>query len=41
MVAMTDDYVRVGLNTQHKDENPFKDQDPFIKSWDNLKTTMD
>jgi PBSX family phage portal protein len=37
MVAMTDDYIRVGLNTQHKDENPFKDQDPFIKSWDNLK----
>ena len=38
--AMTDeydDYVRVGLNTQEKSENPFKEQDPFNKSWDLLK----
>ena len=32
-----DDYVRVGLNTQEKPENPFKEQDPFNKSWDMLK----
>ena len=38
--AMTDEYdnyVRVGLNTQEKSENPFKEQDPFNKSWDSLK----
>ncbi len=38
--AMTDEYdnyVRVGLNTQEKSENPFKEQDPFNKSWDLLK----
>jgi PBSX family phage portal protein len=38
--AMTDEYdnyVRVGLNTQEKTENPFKEQDPFNKSWDSLK----
>jgi PBSX family phage portal protein len=38
--AMTDeydDYVRVGLNTQEKSENPFREQDPFNKSWDSLK----
>jgi PBSX family phage portal protein len=38
--AMTDEYdnyVRVGLNTQEKSENPFKEQDPFNKSWDMLK----
>jgi PBSX family phage portal protein len=38
--AMTDEYdnyVRVGLNTQEKIENPFKEQDPFNKSWDSLK----
>jgi PBSX family phage portal protein len=38
--AMTDEYdnyVRVGLNTQEKTENPFKEQDPFNKSWDLLK----
>jgi len=38
--AMTeeyDNYVRVGLNTQEKTENPFKEQDPFNKSWDLLK----
>jgi len=32
-----DNYVRVGLNTQEKSENPFKEQDPFNKSWDSLK----
>jgi len=32
-----DNYVRVGLNTQEKTENPFKEQDPFNKSWDSLK----
>jgi PBSX family phage portal protein len=37
LVAMTEDYVRVGLNTQPKDESPFKEQDPFNKSWENLK----
>ena len=37
LAAMTDDYVRVGLNTQPKDESPFKEQDPFNKSWENLK----
>jgi hypothetical protein len=37
MVAMSDEYVRVGLNTQEKDENPFSSQDPFNKSWDQLK----
>ena len=37
LVAMTDDYVRVGLNTQPKEDSPFKEQDPFNKSWDNLK----
>ena len=38
--AMTDEYdnyVRVGLNTQEKPDNPFKEQDPFNKSWDSLK----
>jgi PBSX family phage portal protein len=37
MVAMTNEYVSVGLNTQEKDENIFVSQDPFNKSWDNLK----
>ena len=37
MVAMSEDYVRVGLNTQEKDNNPFSEQDPFNKSWDALK----
>ncbi len=23
------EYIRVGLNTQNKEENPFKHQDPF------------
>ena len=38
--AMTDEYdnyVSVGLNTQEKTESPFKEQDPFNKSWDMLK----
>jgi hypothetical protein len=37
MVMMSDEYVRVGLNTQEKDDNPFSLQDPFNKSWDQLK----
>ena len=31
------EYVRVGLNTQQREENIFKSQDPFNKSWDILK----
>jgi PBSX family phage portal protein len=31
------EYVYVGLNTQEKEENIFKSQDPFNKSWDTLK----
>jgi PBSX family phage portal protein len=31
------EYLYAGLNTQEKDENPFKSQDPFNKSWDVLK----
>jgi PBSX family phage portal protein len=31
------EYVRAGLNTQERDENIFKSQDPFNKSWENLK----
>ena len=31
------EYVRVGLNTQERDENIFKSQDPFNKSWEILK----
>ena len=31
------EYIRVGLNTQNKEENPFRHQDPFNKSWDDLK----
>jgi hypothetical protein len=37
MVMMSDEYVRVGLNTQERDDNPFSSQDPFNKSWDQLK----
>jgi hypothetical protein len=37
MVAMSEEYVRVGLNTQEKDGNPFSQQDPFNKTWDALK----
>jgi PBSX family phage portal protein len=31
------EYLYAGLNTQEKDENPFKTQDPFNKSWEVLK----
>jgi PBSX family phage portal protein len=31
------EYVRAGLNTQERDENIFKSQDPFNKPWENLK----
>jgi PBSX family phage portal protein len=31
------EYIYAGLNTQEKDENIFKSQDPFNKSWDTLK----
>ena len=34
---MSEEYVRVGLNTQEKDGNPFSQQDPFNKTWDALK----
>ena len=37
VLLMSDEYVRVGLNTQEKDDNPFGSQDPFNKSWDQLK----
>lgn len=30
-------YVNASLNTQSKEESPFISQDPFNKSWDNLK----
>jgi len=30
-------YVSARLNTQEEPENPFRDQDPFIKSWEMLK----
>ena len=32
-----EEYVRAGLNTQERDENIFKSQDPFNKPWDTLK----
>ena len=32
-----EEYIRAGLNTQTKEESPFKHQDPFNKSWDDLK----
>jgi PBSX family phage portal protein len=32
------DYIQASLNTQIKEENPFKAHDPFNKSWDELKT---
>jgi len=41
MVAMSEEYVRVGLNTQPEQENTFAQQDPFNKSWDQLKILMD
>jgi PBSX family phage portal protein len=31
------EYVRAGLNTQERDDNIFKSQDPFNKPWENLK----
>ncbi len=34
---MSEEFVRVGLNTQEKGNNPFSEQDPFNKSWDTLK----
>jgi PBSX family phage portal protein len=37
MVAMSDDFVRVALNTKEEEENVFVKQDPFNKSWDDLK----
>ena len=30
--------IQAGLNTQPEKENPFKDADPFTKSWDYLKS---
>jgi len=30
-------YISASLNTQDEKENPFRDQDPFKKSWDMLK----
>jgi PBSX family phage portal protein len=30
-------YLEASLNTQEEGRNPFKDQDPFAKSWDELK----
>ena len=30
-------YISASLNTQDEKENPFRDQDPFNKSWDMLK----
>ena len=32
-----EEYIRAGLNTQYKEESIFKTQDPFNKSWDQLK----
>jgi len=34
---MTEEYVKASLNTQERDDNPFRDKDPFTKSWDSLK----
>lgn len=31
------EYIYAGLNTQEKEENVFKSQDPFNKSWETLK----
>ena len=30
-------YIRASLNTQEEVENPFQSQDPFNKSWSDLK----
>jgi PBSX family phage portal protein len=32
------DYIQAALNTQPEERNIFKEQDPFNKSWDELKT---
>ena len=31
------DYIQASLHTQPEDENPYKNSDPFLKSWDELK----
>ncbi len=31
------EYIQASLNTEYYDDNTFKDKDPFIKSWDQLK----
>jgi len=31
------EYIQASLNTQSDDENPFKNHDPFSKSWESLK----
>ena len=31
------DYIQASLNTQQDDDNPFRDHDPFNKSWEVLK----
>jgi hypothetical protein len=41
MNSMSEDfeqpYIRASLNTQEEVENPFQNQDPFNKSWSDLK----
>jgi len=32
------DYIQASLNTQPEERNIFKEQDPFNKSWDDLKS---
>ena len=34
------EYLQASLNTQSEDRNTFKDQDPFYKSWEQLKDLM-
>ena len=36
---MSNDYehIQASLNTQYEEKNNFKDQDPFLKSWEALK----
>ena len=31
------DYIQASLHTQQEDESPYKNTDPFLKSWDELK----
>jgi capsid portal protein len=31
-------YIGASLNTQEEERNQFKDQDPFVKNWEELKT---